>query len=728
MTNPSPHFLASTARRFLLLALFAALGIVLAAPILRADRLEQSSEYGLIARFVAEGLPLAHVSNLEFGDLVSERALANYIDALDFDRSIFLADDIESFRAYSRRLDEKLRRGHLDFAYDVFDLFKTRAHECLAMVEEILDEGFDFDVEESFAWKRKDADWPASREDQRELWRKKIKNEYVGFRVNQLLREEEAKLAEAEEEEAEESAEEESPQEEVAEVYDFEAEQLDLSPKELILRKYRQFVSVLDGHDAEWVLQTYLTAFTQAYDAHTTYLSPRASEDFEIAMKLSLTGIGAILAFDEGAARIVSLIPGGPAERDGRLMPGDRIVAVAQEGEEPVDILFWPLYQSVRLIRGQPGTQVTLSVIPATDRVGATLRSIELTRDVIRLEDRAAKSEIREIPASDDEDAEVFRLGVITLPDFYADQRGRRRGDADVKSSAEDMRRLLDEMQAEGVDGLLLDLRNNGGGSLPDAVEMTGFFIDEGPIVQVRSNRRMQRLQDPEPGVLFDGPLVVLVNRLSASASEILAAALQDYGRAIIVGDSKTHGKGTVQSVFPLNPHNPGFGSLKVTTAEFYRLDGRSTQFRGVTPDIHLRSAFDVMEIGEEFLPNVLSPTYIDPVPFPAHERPLPDLESLAARSRERTQTDPDFLAYSRLVDRLEERITATEISLHLDTRLQMAREERAIEEFETRLSRARSRGGAENDNENGRRDIILKEALRILRDKVELTPSEPHS
>lgn len=718
----SKNWMLPTVRKGLAPCLAAATGLLLAAPLLRADRLERSSEYGLIARFVAEGLPLAHVSHLEFGDVVSERALANYIDSLDFDRSIFLADDIESFRAYSRRLDDKLRRGHIDFAYDVFALFKTRAHECLAMVEALIEQGFDLTVEESFAWKRKEADWPASREEQRDLWRRKIKNEYVGFRVNQILREEEAALADTDE-----PVPEEDEAEEEAAVYDPDAVDLERSPEDLILRKYRQFVAVLDSHDGEWVLQTYLTAFTQSYDAHTTYLSPRATEDFDISMKLSLTGIGAILKFDEGSARIVSLIPGGPAERDGRLVPGDRIVAVAQDGEEPVDILFWPLYRSVRLIRGKPGTQVTLSVIPASDRVGASLRTIELTRDVIRLEDRAAKSEVRELDG-DGSEKQSFRLGVITLPDFYADQRGRRRGDSDPKSSAEDMRRLLDEMQATGVDGLLLDLRNNGGGSLPDAVEMTGFFIDEGPIVQVRSNRRMQRLQDPEPGLLFDGPLVVLVNRLSASASEILAAALQDYGRAIIVGDTKTHGKGTVQSVFPLNPHNPDFGSLKVTTAEFYRLDGRSTQFRGVTPDIHLRSAFDVMEIGEEFLPNVLAPTYIDPAPFPRHETPLPDIDLLAARSRERTAQDPEFAAYSRMVDRLGERINAADVSLHFETRLAMAREDKAIEEFETRLTRNRTLGEPENGEENGRRDVILKEALHILRDMIEWTPSEPRS
>lgn len=722
MTYTHKQCILPASRKALTLCLGAGLGLLLASPLLHADQLERSSEYGLIARFVAEGLPLAHVSNLEFGDVVSERALANYIDSLDFDRSIFLAGDIESFRAYSRRLDDKLRRGHTDFAYDVFALFKTRAHECLAMVEELIEQGFDLTIEETYAWKRKEAEWPASREEQRELWRRKIKNEYVGFRVNQMLREEEAALADTEETEPEASE-----TEEADAVYDPDAADLDLSPEELILRKYRQFVTVLDGHDGEWVLQTYLTAFTQAYDAHTTYLSPRATEDFDIAMKLSLTGIGAILQFDEGAARIVSLIPGGPAERDGRLVPGDRIVAVAQDGEEPVDILFWPLYKSVRLIRGKPGTLVTLSVIPASDRVGATLRTIELTRDVIRLEDRAAKSEVREL-AGEAPEEQSLRLGVITLPDFYADQRGRRRGDSDPKSSAEDMRRLLDEMQTEGVDGLLLDLRNNGGGSLPDAVEMTGFFIDEGPIVQVRSNRRIQRLQDPEPGILFDGPLVVLVNRLSASASEILAAALQDYGRAIIVGDTKTHGKGTVQSVFPLNPHNPDFGSLKVTTAEFYRLDGRSTQFRGVTPDIHLRSAFDVMEIGEEFLPNVLAPTYIDPAPFPRHQVPLPDADLLTVRSRARIVEDPKFVAYSRMVDRLEERIKAAKVSLHFDTRLAMAREDKAIEEFETRLARDRSLGKPENGEENGRRDVILKEALHILRDMIELSESEPHS
>jgi len=699
---------------------------------LSADQLVSQPYYPAIAKEAAVRLPGEHLNKTNLGDSISEKALENFLNALDPEHGIFLRDDVATFEEQSRLLDDQLRAGHLEFAFSLFSLYQQRVSERVAHVETLLENDFDITVSEEYEWKRDKAPWPENEAAQAELWRKKIKNEYVGAKVAEALRlKEAAEVAKAESDAVEASK---DSEEEVESNPDTDAQasegelappRPELKPKELISKRYRQFESVITGHDAEWVLQTYLTAFTHAYDAHSTYLSERTAEDFDIAMKLSLTGIGAILTLDDGAAKIVSLVAGGPASRDGRLKVGDRIIGVSQGDEPTQDIMFWPLYKSVRLIRGKVGTRVVLDVVPATDISNTRIERIELIRDVIQLEEKAAKAEVHEIPATEND--QKFKLGVITLPDFYADQQGVKQGAEGARSSAFDVRNLLQELVSDNVDGILLDLRNNGGGSLRDAITMTGFFIEEGPIVQVRQGEYVMKYRDPSPKIEYEGPLVVLVNRLSASASEILAAALQDYGRAIIVGDTKTHGKGSVQTVFPLNPRDKRFGKLKVTTAGFYRINGDSTQLNGVTPDIKLRSAMDVMEIGEEFLPNVLPSSRVEPAFYDrsVHLRSL--LDDLKTSSDRRTTSDPQYLAYQEQVDRLKDRQSVASISLNFEERMNIAEEEKALQEFQDGLLEAPSE--AEYSDQDGaekpRPDLIRDEALEILRDLLEL--QTPH-
>lgn len=668
------------------------------------------SVYPRVARRVAEDLPEAHLSHGPLGDAIAEKAFENYLKTLDPDRSYFLASDVEEFRKRVPELDDQLRQGRVDFAFVVFDRLKQRAGERLAQVEALLARGFDLTRQETYWWDREEAEWPAGPAEQDELWRKKVKNELVArLAVQQLKEEEEAGAAEAAEEAEEAAAAAGRPDDE------------DLPPDELVGKRYRQFNTVLEGHDEEWVLQAYLNAFTQAYDTHSAYLSPRANEDFDIAMKLSLTGIGAVLSYDDGAAKIERLIAGGPAEQDGRLKPGDRIVAVAQDGEDPVDISFWPLYKSVRLIRGEQGTRVRLHVIPASDPTGANVRVIDMVRETIKLEERAARSEIRTVPVADGSDP--VRLGVLTLPDFYADQQGIRSGDETSRSASVDVRRLLNELKEQNVEGIILDLRNNGGGSLQEAIELTGFFIESGPVVQVKANRRVQVLRDPDPDIVYDGPLVVLVNRLSASASEILAGALQDYERAVVVGDSRTHGKGSVQSVFPLDRFNEQLGALKITTAGFYRVSGQSTQLKGVEPDIVLPSPLDVMEIGEEFLANVMPWSWVAPASYRKHGDLTDRIARLQAESGERLGANPDFGAYREKLDRLKARLDRKEVSLNLDERLAQSRVEKELDELQERLTaelRESAGVGTEEDAEQEEvEDLVLNEALLILRDLV---------
>lgn len=674
---------------------------------------------GHITRTLVRVVPQAHMNREPFSEAIARRTLDNYLRALDFDRSIFLASDVAEFRRMGLTLREDLLEGRLDLAFHVFTRFKERAENRVAFVRSFVETGVDTDLNQEFIWRRKDMPWVDTEEEWDELWRHKITNEYVGHRVSQMLRELEVEEQAAEaEEEPDEESEDDLAGEEREEEPSLVAPQLDLSPVERILRRYTHFIDVLRGHDAEYVQQMFLSSFTRAYDTHSSYMSPRANEDFDINMRLSLTGIGAMLGYEDGAAKIERLIKGGPAHRDGRLQPGDRIIAVGQ-GEEPAeDILFWPLYRSVRLIRGEIGSTVVLHVIPASDPTGTEVRVIDLVRDEIKLEENAANMQIHEL----ERDGRTFRLGILLLPDFYRDFQGDR-------SSAVDVKALLEELNLEEVDGLVFDLRNNGGGSLQDAVEMSGFFIDYGPIVQVRSEGNVRVLSDPRRGVVFEKPMVILINRQSASASEILAAALQDYGRAVIVGDSKTHGKGSVQSIMPLDRRDSSLGSLKVTTAAFYRIDGRSTQLKGVSPDIEIRSPSDVLELGEEFLENVLPWTWVAPVRFRPHGSLRAFNEQLRDLSAARLAEDEEFLHFQQKIDRLEERARRRQVSLNLASRKEQALSDRELDRLQEDGMVLMDDEEDEEDNGRNRirpeRDIVLREGLQILADLVILKENE---
>jgi carboxyl-terminal processing protease len=673
-----------------------------------------------ITRSLVRAVPQAHMNREPFTEAIARRTLDNYLRALDFDRSIFLASDVAEFRRLGTSLREEMMEGRLDLAFAIFERFRERAEDRVAFVRAFLEEGVDVELDAEFVWRRRDMPWVDTKEEWDELWRHKITNEYIGHRVSQMMRELEAEEARAAEEARElegdvQDTAEGDPDEEAEEERSLVAPQLDLTPPERILRRYSQFIDVLRSHDAEYVQQVFLSSFTRAFDTHSAYMSPRANEDFEMNMRLSLTGIGAMLGIEDGAAKIERLIKGGPAHLDGRLQPGDRIIAVGQ-GEEPAeDILFWPLYRSVRLIRGEIGTTVVLHVIPASDPTGTEVRVIDLVRDEIKLEENAASMTVHEL----ERDGRTFRLGIVLLPDFYRDFQGDRSSAADVKA-------LLEELNLEEVDGMVFDLRNNGGGSLQDAVEMSGFFIDYGPIVQVRSEGNVRVLSDPRRGIVFDKPLVVLVNRQSASASEILAAALQDYGRAVIVGDSKTHGKGSVQSIMPLDRRDNSLGSLRVTTAAFYRVDGRSTQLKGVSPDIEIRSPSDVLELGEEFLENVLPWTWVAPVRFRPHGSLREINHELRQRSADRLATDEEFQRFQQKIDRLEERARRRQVSLNLAGRKEQALADRELDRLQEDGMVLSDNGDEEDEDRRNRirpeRDIVLRESLQILTDLVLLS------
>lgn len=715
-------------RRSKLPAVFAA--VCAAAVCLRADGpatatspLEIPPIYADVASRFSVAFPGEHLSADPPGSpAISAAAWTNYLGALDFERVYFLASDIEALRERAPGLGAELSGGGMDFAFSVYELFKERVQDRATFVEALLKEGFDLDADETYRWKRRKLPWPASDLERDAIWRLKIKNEYVQQIVSRENGETPGEDDGIVEEEDEEPAPDPGQGEGGGDAADVNGDGGEPAaprpvptPEEFIAKRYRQFLSTLKDNDAEWVLQTYLTAFAQAYDPHSAYMSPSANEDFDIEMNLSLVGIGALLRSDEGAARIVSLIPGGPAQRDTRdvrLRPGDKIVAVGQHDEPMEDILHWPLYRVVRLIRGKKGTTVSMLVIPASDPSGAKTKVVDLVRDEVKLEEQAAKLELRDVETAK---GGTRKLAVIRVPTFYAGMQAKPfLSEDDQRRVSADVQAHLERVLAEKAEGVLLDLRGNGGGSLLEAIRMTGLFIAAGPVVQVQEPRRMRILPDMDPAVAYAGPLVVLVNRLSASASEIVAAALQDYDRAIVVGDRCTHGKGTVQTIVPLG-RDKQLGSIKATCSMFFRISGDSTQKRGVIPDVSIPSSLDYMELGEESLPNAMEWSRIRPAVF----RPLSPgvarwVDALRDGSAERRENNPRFMAYMQLVDRLRVLNESQVVPLGIERRRALAREEKKLRDLQQEVD---PEDATAPENGRKRPDLVLDEALRILSD-----------
>jgi len=550
---------------------------------------------------------------------------------------------------------------------------------------------FDFTVDESYGFDRSEAAWAAENAELDEIWRKRIKNDWLGL-----------KLAERE-------------------VDDIRG---------TLIKRYgmiRKRVSEFNGSD---VFQFFMNAFATSIEPHSSYMSPRLAENFEISMKLSLDGIGALLSSDGEYVEIQEVVKGGPADLDGRLKAGDRIIGVAQGDEAVVDVVGWRLDDVVDLIRGERETRVQLEILPAETGLKGPAAMLELVRNEVKLEEQAAKASIEEIET----DAGVRRIGVIKVPVFYVDFRGRARNEPNYRSSTRDVRRLINELRSAEIDGLLIDLRGNGGGALVEATTMTGLFIDEGPVVQVRDARGRVTIEtDNEPGMAWDGPLAVLVNRSSASASEIFAAAIQDYGRGIILGEP-TFGKGTVQNLFNLDNYvtdkDKQLGQLKLTMAKFFRINGGSTQERGVEPDIRLPSYGDPSDYGESSLDYAMPWSSIDSLEF----QPLADLSPLlpdaTARHLARRESD-EIRALIEEFERYDELEARTSVSL-LESerrRQQEESEQRRIARFgETPEPAAdgdsdgdgQAHGESEDDT-----DVLRTEAARILADLIELDRSQ---
>ena len=561
---------------------------------------------------------------------MSERVLKNYLQMLDYMHLYFTQDDVNEFMSrFAPTLSSQIPSGDLNAPREIFTRFRQRVEERVSKNKALAEAPHDFKSSKTVEIDRKKAPWPVSTEEADRLWSDRIEAELLQESLNEHPL---------------------NP------------------PAKVVAKRYNQFLKNINEQTDEEVIKTFLVALAQSYDPHSEYMSPSDMENFNIQMRLSLVGIGAVLRTDDGYAKIVEVVPGGPADKDGRLKPNDRIAAVAQ-GKGPFeDVVDMKLDKVVEKIRGAKGSQVRIQVIPANSTDPSKRNVIEITREEVKLKESEAKGEVIDYK---EPNGKIEKFGWLTVPSFYAEMD--RHGQADAKSTTKDVRKILGRMKKEWIEGLVIDLRRDGGGSLEEAINLTGLFVGAGPVVQAKdATGRVSVARDDEKEPFYTGPVIVLVNRLSASASEIFAAALQDYGRAVIVGDERSFGKGTVQTLLDVGKFMPLFhdqgakaGSLKLTIQKFYRVSGGSTQHRGVLSDIVLPSTTDTPEIGESSLPNPLAYDEVDPQPVRHFTFTSPLIEELKNRSSERVSQDAEFAYINEDMKRFREKLSLNQLSLN---------------------------------------------------------------
>jgi carboxyl-terminal processing protease len=602
-----------------------------------------------VGRLLEEG----HYTRQKLNEDVSKKFLQTYLEMLDFSHLFFTQKDVDELYAkYGSSMASDVLLGNLKPAYEIYALYTKRVDDRVAKIKELLKQPIDFKTNATVELSRQKSSWPKDQADADQLWRGRITNELL--------------------------------QEHLTE------HPIEPAPQ-LVARRYDRLARNVHEEDKDEQMKLYLDALAQAYDPHSEYLSKADMKNFSINMGLSLVGIGAMLRSEDGYAKIESLVPGGPAQTDGRLKVGDRISAVAQGPADFVDVREMRLDKVVEMIRGKKGTHVRLLVIPADATDPSRRKNVELVRDEIKLKDQEARADII---IRKDENGDPIKLGWLTLPSFYADM------DKHQKSTTRDVLALLKRLKKENIAGLVIDLRRNGGGSLEEALSLTGLFLKSGPIVQTKDyNGSIRVSANPDPSIAYSGPMVVLTSRQSASASEIFAAALQDYGRAVVVGDKNTFGKGTVQTILPigrfaslLGSHSDEDGALKLTIQKFYRVAGGSTQLHGVASDIVLPSLSDLPEYGEGALKNALPYDEVAKARYTKwSDSHSLFIDQLRRRSEERIKNDPEFHYVVDDMDRLRHKLDENRISLNEDARKKELQDDKARKENRSKERLARN-------------------------------------
>ncbi|KAA3628106.1 MAG: tail-specific protease [Proteobacteria bacterium] len=654
-----------------------------------------------VARLIRNYMERRHYVKMPIDDDLSVRVLNRYVETLDPERMYFLQQDVSKFDEIRYEFDEFIEQSRLEPAFAIFLVYRTRVRNQVDTALTLIDKPFDFTRDEYFDVDREDEPWAKTQDELDELWRKRVKNDLLGLIIS-------------------------GKQEDEA--------------RETLKKRYTQMRHRTEQLNANDVFQFYTNAYLLSVEPHTSYLSPRASENFRIRMSLSLEGIGAVLQSENEYTKVTRVVTGGPADMSGELRAGDRIVGVGQgDAGEITDVIGWRLDDVVELIRGPKGSVVQLRVLPEKAVAGGDTHVISIMRDKINLEEQAAKKSLFEFEHAE----RTYKLGVIDVPTFYADFEGRSHGDPEYRSTTKDVRELINELKNDGIDALIVDLRGNGGGALSEAISLTGLFIESGPIVQVRDTSGRVRVNvDPDPSVSYTGPLAVMVDRNSASASEIFAGAIQDYQRGLVIGEP-TFGKGTVQNLVPLGQHSRtdvDLGQLKLTVAQFFRVNGDSTQHRGVVPDILFPIAMDSDQEGERSYDNALPWSRIPAADYEP-QYTLGDSALLAelARRFDDRKDESDGLRYLREAEEFTASSQQVEqLSLNLETRkrqLEQRRERSTAIENELRRSRGLppiekvsdndliTESDPTSDGDDGEfpPDVLLEEAGHILADLISL-------
>jgi carboxyl-terminal processing protease len=674
--------LALSALGLLALTAASSTGAPPVASLLPEGALGPTPQQRLLAPRIASILEQNHYRHIAIDDKISPLVFDRFLSTLDGQHSYFLASDISGFDRWRSKFGDMIHTGEMDPAYLIFNVFQQRNRERIAYALKLLDTEPDWSIDENFSFDREHAAWPATQAEMDELWRLRVKNDAISLMLTGKSWNDTA---------------------------------------ELLRKRYQRVLSRLDKISPEDVFESLMNAYCAVYDPHSNYFSPRSSEEYRIQMSLSYEGIGASLQLTDDYITVTNILPGGPAAADGSLKPNDRITGVGQGHDGPItDVIGWRLDDVVQQIRGKVSTIVRLQILPAGATPGTAERTLELTRNKVTLEAQAAKKEVRHITR----DGRTYKIGVITVPSFYNDMDAANGGDANNRSTTHDVRRLLQQLAADGgVDALVLDLRGDGGGYLPEAIGLTHLFINHGPVVQLRDTAgQLEVLDEPDPGQAYSGPLAVLVDRTSASASEIFAGAIQDFHRGLIIGQT-TFGKGTVQSVIPLDrwSSRPIEGQVTVTIGKFYRVTGESTQLRGVTPDISLPSPISIDDVGEGILEHPLPWDRIAPVTF--HPLvPEPTLmQTLSVDESERASHNADYQWLLASLSSLDHARKEKTLSLNLKKRQQ----QRTAQD-QARLTQENVRRGADglppwkavDDIVVGDEpDVILAQASDIMAD-----------
>ncbi len=672
------------------LGILIAAGTVLPAAALSTDEPEavgSTPRHQRVARLVTTLFERSHYRKVKVNDLLSSRILDAYIESLDAGKMYFLAEDIRSFEPWRHKLDDAVKKGEIDPIFEIFRVYRKRVGERATVARSFLGDEPDFTVDERFHFDRTDEPWAETTEELDEIWRKRVKNDRLSLA-----------LAGKEWEEA----------------------------SETLRKRYERVERRTNQLNSDEVFETFMNAYADTLDPHSNYFSPRNSEEYRIQMSLSYEGIGASLQLTDDYVTVLDVIPGGPAAINGELKPKDRITAVGQQGEDGItDVVGWRLDDVVQLIRGPGGTEVRLQILPAGAPPGSPESTLTLTRDKIKLEAQAAQKEVITVP----HEGREMKIGVIDVPSFYQDYQARAAGAREFTSTTQDVRRLIGELEEEGIDGLVIDLRGNGGGHLSEATALSGLFIDSGPVVQLKDYRgRIEVLDDPEPKTAYDGPLAVLVNRYSASASEIFAAAIQDYGRGVVIGQT-TFGKGSVQNLYDLNRYirgdEGGLGQLTLTIGKYYRVTGGSTQHRGVEPDIAMASGIDESLVGESARESALPWDKIDATKFRAQPGGVPPVDVLSINHTQRIKSDPDYIEHLDRLALAEGERARKSVSLNLIER-KAEREAIELKRLEQENVRRVAHGLEPLETPEELEtvepvDVLLREAARIVGDMVGL-------